>query len=129
MNAKTSHGPEESANRDRGLELAYDRTVLANERTYAAWLRTGLCALAAGLAIEKFMIDVLPFWGIRIISVVLILFSGVVFALAAWRHSHLEIGRAAEDVPGIPNNAVVAVSIVLAICSLLAFVGLWLVPE
>ncbi|MGI9483419.1 MAG: YidH family protein, partial [Hyphomicrobiales bacterium] len=76
--------------RDRGLELALDRTILANERTYAAWLRTGLCALAAGLAIEKFMIDVLPFWGIRMISVVLIVFSAVAFLLSAWRHAHLK---------------------------------------
>jgi putative membrane protein len=31
--------------------LAYDRTLLANERTYAAWLRTGLGAAAFGIAL------------------------------------------------------------------------------
>lgn len=34
--------------RDR---LAYDRTHLANERTFAAWLRTGLSVAAGGIAI------------------------------------------------------------------------------
>lgn len=48
---------------DKKTEYALDRTVLANERTYAAWLRTGIAALAAGLAIEKFMVQVLPEWG------------------------------------------------------------------
>ena len=31
--------------------LAYDRTFLANERTYAAWLRTGLAIAAGGIAV------------------------------------------------------------------------------
>ena len=30
--------------------LAYDRTHLANERTFAAWLRTGLSVAAGGIA-------------------------------------------------------------------------------
>lgn len=31
--------------------LAYDRTHLANERTFAAWLRTGLSVAAGGIAV------------------------------------------------------------------------------
>lgn len=31
--------------------LAFDRTHLANERTYAAWLRTGLSVAAGGIAV------------------------------------------------------------------------------
>ncbi|MBC7896993.1 MAG: DUF202 domain-containing protein [Cytophagaceae bacterium] len=31
--------------------LAYDRTLLANERTFAAWLRTGLSVAAGGIAV------------------------------------------------------------------------------
>lgn len=33
------------------------RTHLANERTYLAWLRSGLTALAVGLGIAKFLPD------------------------------------------------------------------------
>jgi putative membrane protein len=32
-------------------KLAYDRTHLANERTFAAWLRTGLTIAAGGIAV------------------------------------------------------------------------------
>jgi inner membrane protein YidH len=32
-------------------QLAYDRTHLANERTFAAWLRTGLSVAAGGIAV------------------------------------------------------------------------------
>jgi putative membrane protein len=36
---------------DVQLRLAYDRTHLANERTFAAWLRTGLSVSAGGIAV------------------------------------------------------------------------------
>lgn len=34
-------------------DLAYDRTHLALERTYAAWLRTGLSVAAGGIAVAR----------------------------------------------------------------------------
>ncbi len=128
MSSTGKVNPNGENNEDRSLDLAIDRTLLANERTYASWLRTGLCALTAGLAIEKFMVDVLPFWGIRIISVILILFSAFVFLVAAWRHAHLRSGGTSEDLPRIPVSAARIVSVFLALCSLLALIGLWLVP-
>jgi putative membrane protein len=36
---------------DPSTALAYDRTHLANERTFAAWLRTGLSVAAGGIAV------------------------------------------------------------------------------
>src|SRR5215217_2520651 len=41
------------ASADRRTELAANRTVLAAERTYAAWVRTGLVSLAAGVGAKK----------------------------------------------------------------------------
>ncbi|MFN2400002.1 MAG: YidH family protein [Gemmatimonadaceae bacterium] len=35
--------------------LALERTHLANERTFAAWLRTGLSVAAAGIAVSHFL--------------------------------------------------------------------------
>jgi putative membrane protein len=39
----------EKSESDPRPDLAYSRTHLANQRTYAAWLRTGLSVAAAGL--------------------------------------------------------------------------------
>lgn len=36
-------------------DLAYSRTHLANQRTYAAWLRTGLSIAAAGVALAHLL--------------------------------------------------------------------------
>lgn len=106
---------------------AMDRTVLANERTYAAWVRTGLTALAAGVAIEKFMVDVIPGWGIRSIAVILICFSALSFSLAAWRYTHLGIKLADADVKAVPAAVTTGASLVLVVCALIALAGLWLV--
>jgi len=41
--------------RETGVEDATRRTRLANERTYLAWWRTGLAALAVGVGIGKLL--------------------------------------------------------------------------
>ena len=107
--------------------LALDRTVLANERTLAAWIRSGLASLVAGLGVARFMLDTWPLWSIRIIAAVLILFSAVAFLLAGWRYHHLHVRLLHLDVDMVPMFMVRLLSIVLAGCSILAFLVLWAV--
>ena len=38
------------------------RTVFAAERTYGAWMRTGLVALASGIAAQKLLEGLMPAW-------------------------------------------------------------------
>ena len=106
-------------------KLALDRTVLANERTYAAWIRTGLTSLVASLGIARFLSDSMPLWSTYIITTILILFSAFAFFLAAWRYEHLHVGMAHLDVKMIPVSMVKISSLVLVGCSLIALAGLW----
>jgi putative membrane protein len=48
-------GREEPRVEDAQRWLAYERTHLANERTFAAWLRTGLSVAAVGIALSHFL--------------------------------------------------------------------------
>jgi len=107
--------------------LALDRTVLANERTYAAWIRTGLAALAAGLGLARLMLNTMPLWSIRILAMILISFSAGAFLLSSWRYEHLHVAIAHLDVKTIPVKLVKLFSLLLALCSILALVGLWLI--
>ena len=53
MSEKTSHqGPDVSL--DPRVPLAYQRTLLASERTRIAWIRTALVSISFGFAIAKF---------------------------------------------------------------------------
>ena len=45
---------------DHRNELAADRTVYAAERTYAAWVRTGLSSMASGVGAKKLLEGVIP---------------------------------------------------------------------
>jgi len=107
------------------ITLAIDRTILANERTYAAWIRTGMAALVSGLAVEKFMLEAIPLWGIHAIAVILIVSSAAAFFLAAWRYRHLHVRLEDVDVSMVPLSVVRALSFALALCAFVALVGLW----
>lgn len=119
----TESSEAESARVD-ATSLALDRTVLANERTYAAWLRTGLAALVTALGIARFMMEAMPLWSIRVITVFLLFFSAAAFILAGWRYESLHLGMAHLDVKLLPLGLVKLLSYVLAACSLLSLIGL-----
>lgn len=64
------------------------RTHLANERTFLAWLRSGLAAMALGVAAAQLLDD--HTWnGIslsRMLSVVLAVFGGLLVLIGRWRY-------------------------------------------
>jgi len=104
--------------------MALDRTVLANERTFQAWIRTGLAALVSGLGVAKFLQDAMPLSVLLIVVTILILFSTLAFLLAAWRYSHLHLRIVHLDIEATPMWLAKSVSIVLASCSIIALLGL-----
>jgi putative membrane protein len=104
-------------------------SVLANERTYAAWVRTGLTALASGLGIEEFLGDgsVVPAGITRAISLILLASSGLCFFLAAWRYQHVGVRMVSTHVSGAPISLMIFLSTVLITVSLLALVGIGII--
>ena len=115
-------GPEDPSSPTR---LAEDRTVLANERTYSAWVRTGLTALATGVAFDKFLIGTMPDWTIRTIAIILILFSGCAFFLAIWHYTHLGLKLRYAEIRTLPIKSLVVLTVALGAASVLALIGLY----
>src|ERR1051325_11710684 len=71
---------------DLNTRLAADRNVLAAERTYAAWVRTGLFPLASGIGANAALHGVGPSGLARPDAGMLIAFSMFCFAAAIWRY-------------------------------------------
>ena len=104
--------------------LSLDATVLANERTFQAWVRTGLAALASGLGIAKFFSETLPLWMLLTIASIMIAFSIGAFLLASWRYNNLHFRMQELDVEATPPWVVRLISFSLIGCSLLALGGI-----
>ena len=82
--------------REPGVEDATRRTRLANERTYLAWWRTGLTALAVAIGIGRIVPEVanITRWPYELLGVGYGLL-GVAFIVAAWLRTH-EIEQALD---------------------------------
>jgi putative membrane protein len=74
-------GQDSSESLPRTDQLAIDRTLLANERTFLAYFRTAVVFLTSGLAV----MNIEFFAAIRQLSFLLIGLSPLVFLGGAWR--------------------------------------------
>lgn len=111
-----------SAARDCQLSLARDRTAMALERTFAAWIRTGLAALAFGIALNKLRIGDMP-WLSRVAESGLILFAVLCFIIALRRVSKVA-GMEAPD-PSVAFRLLPTISLDLLGASIAALVDVW----
>lgn len=97
------------------------RTHLANERTFLAWLRTGMSLVAVGLAAAGFLpVDLVPgFPYVRAFSVLLVLTGTmmVVFGASRYLRAYKQIETGAYD-PA--DTAVVRIAVIIAFLGILA---------
>ncbi len=115
---------EEKSSKPDANSMALDRTVLANERTFQAWIRTGLAALVSGLGVAKFLQGTMPQAVLLTVVSILILFSTLAFLLSAWRYSHLHLRIMHLDIDATPMWLAMSISAVLAVCSVIALGGI-----
>lgn len=70
---------------DAKTELAEDRTVLANERTFAGWMRTGLAAIGVGVGFSALFRAMEPAWVPRLIATSFLVLGAFIVLTAARR--------------------------------------------
>ncbi|WP_054186217.1 DUF202 domain-containing protein [Rhizobium acidisoli] len=105
--------------------LAADRTIYAAERTYAAWMRTGLTALASGIGAKALLADVVPEILIVTTGTILVAFSAFCFIVAVVREFRPGPPPPQPDVKKIPSLLLLIVSGFLVIVSIATLFGVW----
>ncbi len=100
-------------------------SILANERTYAAWIRTGLTSLATGLVVAKFLPGTISWHIVQIMTITLLLSSALSFYLAAWRYIHVSRRLETTKIFGAPIMLLAIGSGFLILISALAIYGIW----
>jgi putative membrane protein len=124
--AETKHAAaaiETSA--DLNTRLAADRNILAAERTYAAWVRTGLFALASAIGARALLAGVVPHWLVLADATMLIAFSIFCFGAAIWRQLNPGPPPPMPQLAQISPAMLIAMNGFLALVSLAALVGIW----
>jgi putative membrane protein len=109
-------------------DYAEDRTVLANERTFAGWLRTGFGAIGIGLAFNALFTRVRPEWVPKLIASIF-LFVAILIFVNAERRACVVLHRLhTHEVRTIKitNIRIITIASVVATIALLAVT--WLLP-
>jgi putative membrane protein len=114
---------------DLNTRLAADRNVLAAERTYAAWVRTGLFALASAIGARALLNGVVPDWLVLADASMLIAFSVFCFIAAVWRELNPGAPPPMPRLRAIPRPLLIGVNGFLALVSLAALIGIWVAPK
>ena len=99
------------------------RFTLANERTFLAWIRTGLALIAGGVAIAQLLPPFPVPWGRSGLATLLVA-AGAVLAVASVRRWHRvqDAMRADEAMPPTRLPVALTVFLLLACVSILAMV-------
>ena len=104
-------------NDDPRVPLAYDRTHLANERTFAAWIRTGLSVGAVGIAVAHFA----PGGGgpsargMTLGAALLAIGIGLI-AFGGWRYAQVNRELATTSAPTLPAAPRVIGALAILLC-------------
>lgn len=69
---------------EKRTDWSEDRTLLANERTFGGWMRTGLASLALGLGVQAIFKEAEPTWAAKAVATVFIVVAIIIF-WSAWR--------------------------------------------
>ena len=110
---------------DRRVQLAADRTLLASERTYAAWVRTALAALVSGVGARALLDKIVPIWLAKITASVLIIFAGFCLIAAVWRHMGGPAPPPPTDLKPVPRLILVPMNSFLLLVAVAALFGIW----
>ncbi len=107
-------------------DLAEDRTILANERTFAGWLRTAFAAVGIGVGFQVLFRALEPAWAPRLIATVFLVLA-IMIVLLAERRAAAVIRRLDTHVVVTAkrfNLALIAWIVVAATVALIA--AIWL---
>ena len=109
------------------LDLAEDRTILANERTFAGWVRTALACIALGVGFHALFQSIRPPWLPRVVATAFLLLAIFLVVLAERRAAAVMRRLSAHVVlTARPMNLrIFAAVIVLGAAALIA--AIWMV--
>jgi putative membrane protein len=128
VNATSPYGAATPVERRSTLnaKLAAELTALAEQRTYTAWIFTGLGALATGIAINLMFAGLIPSWYGVTTGSALIIFSALCYIAAVWRSLQYRARSPVTEVRQAPAAMLIAVGAALIVIDLTILAAGWI---
>ena len=106
-------------------DWAEDCTILANERTFAGWMRTGMASLAVAIGLRAVFGDFEPTWAAKAVATVFIVAAIYIF-WAAHDQATKTLKRLSDHhAEAQPNSRMRTLAIILSIASVAVGAVLW----
>jgi putative membrane protein len=107
-------------------DLAEDRTILASERTFASWLRTGLAAIGIALGFHALFGRIEPAWLPRAIATAFLAIAIIIFLAAERRACAVRARLHAHEVETIKITRIRLITVVAVLATGALTAGIWL---
>jgi len=104
-----SDEPKQEMAKER-TDWALERTLLAKQRNFGAWLRTGLAAVAVGFGAAELLGDLEPRWAVRTAASLLVLAGAAAFVLGYFEYRGTFRKLEAEGLKGFSPWIITAIT-------------------
>ena len=107
-------------------DWAEDRTLLANERTFASWLQAGITSVGLGLGFQALFRAVEPTWLAKSIATVFILIGVLVFISAFYNACDILRRMKSHSAKPLPRRNLGIITFLFVVGSTALTIVLWL---
>ena len=109
-------------------DLSEDRTVLANERTFASWFRTGFASAAIGLGFHALFEKMEPWWTPRLIASLFLILAIFIFVVADRQACKVLDRLSVHEVKPFRNRYLRLLSVIASIGTMALLLAMWFLP-
>lgn len=125
---ETDHSSDATGAARLRTDFAEDRTILASERTFGSWLRTGFAAIGIALGFHALFGRIHPLWLPRAIATAFLGIAILIFVAAERRACAVHARLHAHQVETIKITRIRLITIVAVLATVALAAALWLFP-
>ncbi|WP_341862823.1 DUF202 domain-containing protein [Gymnodinialimonas sp. 57CJ19] len=107
-------------------DWAEDRTIMANERTFAGWMRTGMASVALALGMKAVFGDFEPVWAAKATASIFIVLACYIFFTARQQSCATQTRMNDHAAEPKSNASMTITATILSIGAIFTGVILWL---
>lgn len=109
-------------------DLAEDRTILASERTFGSWLRTGFGAIGIALGFHALFGRIHPLWLPRAVATAFLAIAILIFVAAERRACTVRSRLHAHKVETIKVTRIRLITVIAVLATLALAAAMWFLP-